>query len=64
MLFYSSSKEPQNQTQINLGKIFNHVANKYEKEKKKWPLYQCSKLSMNTVEPIVTGWSEIIDNSN
>ena len=26
----------------------------------KWPQYQCSKLSMNTVDPIVTGLSEII----
>ena len=33
--FYSSSKERQNQTHINLGNIFNHVANKYEKRKKK-----------------------------
>ena len=33
--FYSSSKERQNQTHINLGNIFNHVANKYEKGKKK-----------------------------
>ena len=26
-----------------------------------WPRYQCPKLSMNTVDPIVTGLSEIIE---